>query len=38
MPFGAVWDKYCRRQNVPVDGALFVEVSTYEAKILPERA
>lgn len=38
MPFGAVWDEYCRRQNVPVDGGLFTEVATYEAKILPERA
>ena len=30
MPFGAVWDEYCRRAGCP-------PVAAYEAKVLPER-
>lgn len=28
LPFGEVWDEYCRRNGVPVDGAWFEEVKT----------
>ncbi len=37
MPFGAVWDEYCRRAGCPLDGELYPAVAAYEAKILPER-
>lgn len=37
LPFGEVWDEYCRRCNVPVDGEWFAQVKEYEKKILEER-
>lgn len=37
LPFGAVWDEYCRRQNVPVGRAWLAEVKAYEAKVLSAR-
>ena len=37
MPFGAVWDEYCRRAGCPLDGELYPAVAAYEAKVLPER-
>lgn len=37
MPFGEVWDEYCRRCGVPVDGAWFGEVKKYEAEVLSKR-
>ena len=37
MPFGAVWDEYCRRAGCPLDGELYPAVVAYEAKVLPER-
>jgi L-rhamnose isomerase len=33
MPFGAVWDYYCTRQNVPVGDDWLREVKKYEAKV-----
>ncbi|MCJ7777158.1 MAG: L-rhamnose isomerase [Sedimentisphaerales bacterium] len=33
MPFGAVWDYYCTRQNVPVGNDWLREVKKYEAKV-----
>ena len=33
MPFGAVWDAYCERQNVPVGEKWLAEVKAYEAKV-----
>lgn len=37
MPFGAVWDEYCRREGCPTDGEVYPLVAAYEAKILPTR-
>ena len=37
MPFGAVWDEYCRRQNVPVGNAWLAEVRSYEQAFLSRR-
>ena len=37
LPFGAVWDEYCRRRNAPVGGAWLAEVRSYEKKVLSKR-
>jgi len=37
MPFGAVWDYYCEKQSVPVDGAWMSEVRAYEENVLSKR-
>lgn len=37
LPFGAVWDEYCRRQDVPVGPAWIDEVRTYEKNVLAAR-
>ena len=37
LPFGEVWDEYCRRNGVPVDGAWFEEVKKYEQNVLSKR-
>jgi L-rhamnose isomerase len=37
LPFGAVWDEYCRRQNVPVGAAWLGEVKSYEQQVLAAR-
>jgi L-rhamnose isomerase len=37
LPFGAVWDEYCRRQNVPVGPAWIAEVKSYERDTLSKR-
>lgn len=37
LPFGAVWDEYCRRQNVPVGPAWLDEVVSYERDVLAKR-
>ena len=29
MPFGAVWDEYCRRAGCPLDGELYPAVAAY---------
>ena len=36
-PFGEVWDEYCRRSGVPLDGAWFHLVEQYEADVLSKR-
>ena len=36
-PFGAVWNEYCRRQNVPVGDAWLGEVKNYERDVLAKR-
>jgi len=33
MPFGAVWDEYCRRQDVPVGAAWIQDVKRYEHEL-----
>ena len=37
LPFGEVWDEYCRRNGVSVDGAWFEEVKKYEQNVLCKR-
>ena len=37
MPFGEVWEEYCRRCEVPGDGAWFDVVQKYEADVLVKR-
>lgn len=37
MPFGEIWDEYCRICNVPADGEWFAQIKEYEKKILEER-
>ena len=37
LPFGEVWDEYCRRNSVPLDGAWFEEVKDYEQNVLCKR-
>jgi L-rhamnose isomerase len=38
LPFGAVWDEYCQRQNVPVGHHWLNEVKGYERDVLSKRA
>ena len=37
LPFGEVWDEYCRRCGVPQDGAWLPEVKQYEKAVLMAR-
>lgn len=37
MPFGAVWDRYCERSEVPTEGAWLAEVQRYEREVLSQR-
>ncbi len=37
LPFAAVWDEHCRRQNVPVGRQWLEEVKTYEQDVLAKR-
>ena len=37
LPIGAVWDYYCRSQNVPVGSAWLVEIKRYEHEVLSKR-
>lgn len=37
MPFGEIWDEYCRRCGVPEDGQWLPEVRKYENEILSKR-
>jgi L-rhamnose isomerase len=38
LPFGDVWEEYCRRQNVPADDETwFGEITKYEQEILSRR-
>lgn len=38
LPFGAVWDYYCLKQNIPVGRAWLDEVRRYEQVVLAKRA
>lgn len=38
LPFGAIWDEFCRRANVPVGAAWLDQVRKYEADVLSARA
>ena len=37
LPFGEVWSEYCRRENVPEDGAWLSSVKRYEKDVLSKR-
>ena len=37
LPFGGVWDEYCRRHDVPVGRAWLAEVKDYEKNVLSQR-
>ncbi len=37
MPFGDIWQEYCRRQGVPCDFGWFAEVEKYEKEVLLAR-
>jgi L-rhamnose isomerase len=37
MPWGAVWDEFCRREDVPVGMAFLQEIRSYEASVLAKR-
>jgi len=37
LPFGAVWDEYCRRNGAPVGEEWLAEVKEYEKKVLAQR-
>lgn len=37
LPFGAVWDYYCLKQDVPVGEAWLAEVKSYEEEVLSKR-
>jgi len=38
MPFGEIWDEYCRACGKPVDGEWFAEIEKYEAEVQLKRA
>ena len=37
LPFGDIWNEYCKRSNVPADGEWFSEVEKYEKEVLVKR-
>ncbi len=37
LPFGAVWDYYCTKQDVPVGGRWLDDVKRYEAEVTTKR-
>ena len=37
MPFGDVWDEYCKVCGKPADGQWFPEIEKYEAEVLSKR-
>ena len=37
MPFGDIWEEYCRSCGVPCDGEWFSVVRDYEKKIIEDR-
>lgn len=37
LPFGVIWAEFCRRANVPEDGAWLPEVRRYESNVLAKR-
>ncbi|MBO4289346.1 MAG: L-rhamnose isomerase, partial [Lachnospiraceae bacterium] len=38
LPFGEIWNEYCRRCGVPEDGKWFSKVQRYEIEVLEGRA
>jgi L-rhamnose isomerase len=37
LPFGAVWDYYCEKSEVPAGDAWLREVKDYEARVTSKR-
>ena len=37
MPFGEIWDEYCRRCGKPADGEWFTQIEQYEADVQSKR-
>ena len=37
LPYGDVWEEYCRRQGMPGDGSWFETVKEYEEQVLLKR-
>lgn len=37
LPWGLVWDEFCRRQDTPTEGAWLAEARAYENKVLSAR-
>lgn len=37
LPWGIVWEEFCRRNNVPAGAGWLKEVKTYEAEVLAKR-
>ena len=37
MPFGVVWQEYCRREGVPEDESWFESIESYERDVLSKR-
>jgi L-rhamnose isomerase len=37
LPVGAVWDQYCRMQEVPAGAAYLAEIKAYEREVLSKR-
>ena len=37
MPFGEIWEQYCRECGVPADGEWFASVKHYENEVLRKR-
>lgn len=37
LPFGDIWEQYCKSSGVPTDGELFGEVDKYEKEVLIKR-
>ena len=37
MPFGEVWDEYCRRCSAPVEGEWFPQIQRYEREVQSKR-
>ena len=37
LPFGEIWNEYCRRCGVPADGGWFAAVKQYENEVLSKR-
>ncbi|MDD3430030.1 MAG: L-rhamnose isomerase [Oscillospiraceae bacterium] len=38
LPFGDIWEEYCRRQEVPADKSWYDTVQTYEKDVLSKRS
>ena len=38
MPWSVIWEEFCRRNDVPGEGALLSEIKSYEARVLALRS